>query len=146
MLTPLDPDHILLGQSFSSKREVVQAIGELMVASGDVTPRYVEGMLQKEELHSTWITESVALPHGVNDVKREVIRTSVVLVQLPKGVDWGGGKIVHLAIGVAGQGEDQHVKLLTAIARVLQNRNWVAQLKSAVDREIVLRILGEGFR
>jgi len=146
MPAPLDPDHILLGQTFSSKREIVQAIGELMVASGDVTRRYLEGMLQKEEMHSTWITESVALPHGVNGVKREVIRTSVVFVQLAEGIDWGGGKIVHLAIGVAGQGEDQHVKLLTAIARVLQNRNWVAQLKSANDKETVLRILGEGFR
>ena len=138
------PDHILLGQTFSSKLAVVRAIGDIMVASGEVTPRYVEGMLLREEKFSTWITRDVALPHGANEVKSEVLRSSVVLVQIPEGLDWGEGKIIHLAIGLAGASEDLHVKMLTAIAKILQDRNRVDQLKAAIDREEVMRILQEG--
>jgi len=41
-----------------------------------------------------------------NQAKKEVLRNSVVFVQIPKGVDWGDGKTVHLAIGLAGTGDE----------------------------------------
>ncbi len=138
------PDHILLGQTFFSRDAVVRAIGEIMVASGEVTPRYVEGMLLREQKFSTWITRDVALPHGTNEVKSEVLRSALVVVQIPEGLDWGDGKIVHLAIGLAGANEDLHVKMLTALARILQDRNRIDRLKAAVDREEVMRILQGG--
>lgn len=142
MPVPLDIDHVLLGQTFWSKRDVVQAIGDVMLAHGEVTPRYVEGMFRKEEMFSTWVTEGVALPHGTNDVKDEVLRNSVVVVQIPEGVDWGQGMIVHLAIGFAGRGDDEHVKLMTSIARVLQDKNLMSQLRTSTDKREVVRIMG----
>ena len=145
MLSSIEPDHILLRQTFSAKEEVIRAIGQVMVASGEVTVRYVDGMLLREEKFSTWITESVALPHGANEVKNEVLRPAVVVVQIPGGVDWGGGKTVHLAIGLAGRDGDQHVKMLAGIARVLQDRNRVDRLRDAVDKDEVVRIFQEGF-
>ncbi len=141
----LDLSHVLLGRKFGSKREVVEAIGKVMVSCGDVTPRYAEAMLLKEEKFSTWITDGVALPHGTNEAKGEVNCNSVVIVQIPEGVDWGGGKTVQLAIGVAGRGEDQHVKMLTAVARILQDRACLARLLSVADAEEVLRILEHRF-
>jgi mannitol/fructose-specific phosphotransferase system IIA component len=143
MILEIDRNHILLGRTFSTRDEVVHAIGEVMAACGDATPRYVEGMLLREAKFSTWITEGVALPHGANEFKHEVLRSAIVLVQIPEGVDWGGGKIVHLAIGLAGGGEDRHVRMLTAIARVLQDRKRVDRLRVAADEEEVARILRE---
>jgi mannitol/fructose-specific phosphotransferase system IIA component len=138
---PLDTDHVLLGQASSSRRDVVQAIGDVMLARGEVTPRYVEGMFRKEEAFGTWVTEGVAMPHGTNDVKGEVLRNSVVVVQTPEGVDWGQGKIVYLAIGFAGRGDDEHVKLMTSIARVLQDKNLMSQLRTTTDKREVVRIM-----
>ncbi len=138
MSVSLDVNHILLGLELASKQEIIRAIGDRMVACGEVTARYVDGMLEKEEQCSTWITEGVALPHGTNAVKGEILRSSVVVAQLPQGVDWGGGKTVHLAIGVAGKGDDQHLKLLSGLARVLQHRPNVDRLIRAGDpRELV---------
>jgi len=85
--------------------------------------------------------EGVALPHGTKSVKREVLHNSIVLVQLPGGVDWGGGKTVRLAIGFAGKGDDQHLKVLAALAGVLQDRESVERLHRATGVEEVLRIL-----
>jgi mannitol/fructose-specific phosphotransferase system IIA component len=144
MRIALDADHILLGQEHSSKHSVIQAIGDIMMASGDVTPRYVEGMFRKEEQFNTCITEGVALPHGTNDVKDAVLRSSVVFVQMPGGTDWGDGKRVYLAIGVAGRGDEQHLQLLGALARVLQDGASVASLRTAKDKEEVIAILKKG--
>jgi mannitol/fructose-specific phosphotransferase system IIA component len=144
MPIPLDEEHVLLNQEYASKRDVIEAIGGVMVACGEVTPRYAEGMLRKEEMFSTWITEGVALPHGTNDVKSEVARNSVVLVQMPKGVDWGQGKTVHLAIGFAGRGDDEHVRLMTSIARVLQDGELMSRLRSVGDKSEVVRLLSAG--
>ena len=139
----LDEDHVLLNQEYSSKDDVIRAIGSIMVACGEVTPCYVEGMLRKEEIFSTWITEGVALPHGTNDVKSEVARNSVVVVQMPSGIDWGQGKTVHLAIGFAGCGNDDHIKLMTAIARVLQDKELMSRLRSTSDKTEVVRLLSD---
>jgi mannitol/fructose-specific phosphotransferase system IIA component len=112
-----------------------------MVARGDVTPRYADGMIEKERQYSTWITEGVALPHGTNEVKSEVRRNSLIVVQLPKGVDWGNGKTVYLAIGLAGSGDQQHLKLLAALAGSLQHGEVVEKLKTATNGPEVVQLL-----
>ena len=140
MIEPSDV-HVLLGRRYASREEVVQAIGDLMVASGAVTPRYVQGMLDKEARLGTWVAEDVALPHGTNEVKREVLHDCLVLVQMPEGLEWGGGRRVRLAIGFAGRGDDRHVRLLKGIARVLQSNDDMARLRSTKDEDEALRIL-----
>lgn len=137
----LAPERILLGSRYASKEEVIQAIGRVMLDAGDVTALYVDGMLEKEKQWSTWITEHVALPHGTNDVKDQVLRDSLVVVQIPEGVDWGQGKTVRLAIGFAGTGTEQHLNILADLARVLQHPELVERLATTGSREEVLQIL-----
>ena len=143
MLILLDIQHVLLGREYSSKLDVIREIGDRMVAFGEVTPRYAQGMLEKEEQCSTWITEGVALPHGTNAVKDEILRDSVVVAQIPGGVDWGGGKMVYLAIGLAGKVSQQHLKLLSGLAEVLQHKDKVDKLIQTRDASEVVAILTE---
>ncbi|MDP2999236.1 MAG: PTS sugar transporter subunit IIA [Bryobacterales bacterium] len=145
MLLSIPPDHVLLNRKFVSKQEVIRAIGEIMVRCGEVTPRYVQGMFEKEDQYSTWITEGVALPHGTNEVKSEVLRNSVVVVQIPDGVEWGNGKTVHVAIGLAGTGNEEHLELLAALAGVLQHRANVERLRwSDSEEEVIGMLMAEG--
>jgi len=143
MSISLDASHVLLGRERRSKQDVIREIGERMVAFGEVTPRYAEGMLEKEEQCSTWITEGVALPHGTNAVKDEILQDSVVVAQLPQGVDWGDGKLVYLAIGLAGKGTEQHLKLLAGLAAVLQHKDKVDRLIRTRDASEVIAILAD---
>jgi mannitol/fructose-specific phosphotransferase system IIA component len=133
--------HVLLGRRYASKEEVLSAIGDVMLASGAVTPRYVDGMFEKEARFSTWVTEDVALPHGTNEVKREVHRDCLVLVQMPEGVEWGAARRVRLAIGFAGRGDDQHVRMLKVLATVLQSSEELARLRETTDEAEAMRIL-----
>jgi mannitol/fructose-specific phosphotransferase system IIA component len=133
--------HVLLGRQYGSKEEVLSAIGDVMLASGAVTPRYVEGMFEKEARFSTWVTDDVALPHGTNEVKHEVRRDCLVLVQMRQGVEWGAGRRVRLAFGFAGCGDDRHVRLLKVLATVLQSSEELARLRETADEAEAMRIL-----
>jgi PTS system mannitol-specific IIA component len=143
MPVPIEASHVLLGREPASREDAVRTIGELMLDAGEVTPRYVEGMLEKEARHGTWLTDGVALPHGTNEVKAEIRRSSVVVLQMPKGLDWGG-KIVYLAFGLAGKGDNEHLHLLSGLAAVLQKRELVERMSHTADaREIVAILSGE---
>jgi mannitol/fructose-specific phosphotransferase system IIA component len=133
--------HVLLDRRFASKEEVLRAIGDVMLASGAVSRRYVEGMFEKEARVSTWVTDDVALPHGTNEVKREVLKDCMVLVQIPEGIEWGAGRRVRLAIGFAGRGDDRHMRLLKVLATVLQSSAELARLRETRDEGEAMRIL-----
>ena len=140
----LPSDHVLLNREFGSKRDVIQVIGDVMVRSGEVSPGYARAMFEKEDQYSTWITEGVALPHGTNRAKKEVLRNSIVFVQIPKGVDWGRGKTVYLAIGLAGTGDEQHLQLLAELAGVLERPETIERLRSSTSSEEVVGMLTAG--
>lgn len=145
MPVAIDPSHVLLGRAPADREEAVRIIGELMIAWGEVTPRYLEGMLDKEARHGTWLTEGIALPHGANEVKGEILRSSVVVLQMPNGVEWGNGRLVYLAFGVAGKGDREHLRLLSGLAAVLERRELVERMMKTSDaREVVALLSGEG--
>ena len=143
MSGPVDPPlvRVILGRSFASRREVIAAIGEVLVASSSATPAYVEGMHRKEEEGSTIVTAEVALPHGTNDVKQEVRRNAIVIVPIPQGVEWVPGRRVRLAIGFAGTGDKAHLGLIAAIARALSDDRLVSRVKTATDARDVAAFL-----
>lgn len=132
---------VLPGRAYGSRREVIEAIGDVLLAASAVTPAYVDGMLRKEEEASTVVTAEVALPHGTNDVKHAVLRNALVVAPIPDGVEWAPGQRVRLAIGFAGTGDQAHLRLLAAVARVLADERIVSRLKSATEPPEVADLL-----
>ena len=135
--------HSILNRSYASRREVIEAIGDVMLTSEAITPAYIDGMLRKEEQAATIVTAEVALPHGTYDVKDAVRRNVVVVVPIPEGVEWMPGRRVRLAIGFAGAGDDVHLRLLSAVARALSDEQTVARLKTATTHDDLAGLLTE---
>jgi mannitol/fructose-specific phosphotransferase system IIA component len=133
--------HVIFNRSYATRREVIEAIGDVLLAWSAVTPAYVEGMLRKEEQGSTVVTSEVALPHGTNDVKHAVLRNALVVVPIPEGVEWGPGQRVRLAIGFAGAGDQAHLRLLAAVAHVVSDEHLVSRLKTATEARDVAGLL-----
>ena len=123
----------ILNRSFASRREVIDAIGTVLLGSSSVTPAYVEGMHRKEEQGGTIVTAEVALPHGTSDVNHAVLRNAVVIVPIPHGIEWMPGRQVRLAIGFAGTGDQAHLRLIAALARALSDERLVSRLKRATE-------------
>ena len=132
---------VIADRRFASRRDVIEAIGDVLLASSAVTPAYVDGMLRKEEQGTTIVSAEVALPHGTNDVKHAVLRNALVIVPIPYGVEWAPGRCVTLAIGFAGTGDRAHLRLLAVIAQVLSDEQMVSRLRAATERRDVLELV-----
>ncbi len=138
----LSNENIFLGMEVKTKEEVIKFAGEQLVKLGYVEPQYVEGMLAREELVSTYLGESIAVPHGTIEAKQFVNKTGIVFCQFPEGVQWGEDEddVAKMVIGIAAQG-DEHIQVITAITNSLDDDEAVECLKSTTNAEDVLRIL-----
>jgi len=138
----LSNENIFLGLTPKSKEEVIKFAGEQLVKLGNVDPEYVDGMLAREQLVSTYLGESIAVPHGTIEAKQYVKKTGIVFCQFPEGIQWGEDEddVAKLVIGIAAQG-DEHIQVITAITNSLDDEEAIECLKTTTNPSDVLRIL-----
>lgn len=138
----LSTENIFLGMEASTKEEVIKFAGEQLVKLGYVAPEYVAGMLAREELVSTYLGESISVPHGTIEAKKYVLQTGIVFCQFPQGIQWGEDEddVAIMVIGIAAQG-DEHIQVITAITNSLDDEEAIECLKSTSNPDDVLRIL-----
>lgn len=139
----LSKQNIILNQKSESKNEAIERVGNLLVKSGCVTPKYIDGMKERENKFTTYIGNGIAIPHGVNEYKKEILETGLVIVQYPDGVDFGKGNTAYVVIGIAGKG-DEHLDILTKIALTVQDEKNVERLRRAKSADEILSIIEEG--
>jgi len=136
----LAPEAVRLGLRAGDKLDALRQSGAVLAAVGAVDPAYVDAMLAREELVSTFMGEGVAIPHGTNEAKALVHRTALGFLQFPDGVDWGDGATVRVCIPIAAAG-GEHLALLSALAGVLVDPEKAQALRSASSADDVLAIL-----
>ncbi|MGR5253906.1 PTS mannitol transporter subunit IICBA [Vibrio astriarenae] len=138
----LTNDSIFLGLTATKKEDAIKFAGEQLVKLGNVSPEYVDGMFAREELVSTYLGESIAVPHGTIEAKQYVQKTGIVFCQYPEGIQWGEDEddIAKMVIGIAAQG-DEHNMVLMAITNSLDDEEAVECLQNTTNPEDVLRIL-----
>ncbi len=125
--------NIILNNKSVSKEEAIRAIGKLLVDDGYVTEKYVDGMIEKEDVFNTAIGNNLAIPHGIESVIGEIKKPGLAIMTYPDGVDWGDGETVKLVIAVASAGDD-HVEILGKIATTCESEEAVDEiLKKSVD-------------
>ncbi|MCI8636029.1 MAG: PTS sugar transporter subunit IIA [Eubacterium sp.] len=107
-------ENIRVGCVSESKEAVIRKVGQMLVDSGYVDWPYVEAMLEREKTFSTFMGNGLALPHGVEEAKKEIKASGIAVMTFPDGVDWDGNQ-VHVVIGIAGVGEE-HLEILSVIA------------------------------
>lgn len=112
----------------------------MLVSAGAVTPEYVDAMFARESSVSTYMGNLLAIPHGTNEAKDEILRSQVAVVRYDHEIDWGGFP-VRFVIGIAGKG-DSHMEVLGAIAMVFSDIAAVERLLTASSASEVLGILG----
>lgn len=139
MSSILNKENILLNKSVGTKEEAIRLTGSVLVEKGYVDPSYIEKMLEREELTSTYMGNFVAIPHGTEDSKQFVKESGISFIQVPEGVDFGGGNIVKLLIGIAGK-NDEHLSILSNIAIVCSEEENIEKLISANSAEEILEI------
>ena len=140
MNTVLTTDAIRLSGSATSRDAAIAEVGAILVSAGAVTPEYVDAMFARESSVSTYMGNLLAIPHGTNEAKDEILRSQVAVVRYDHEIDWGGFP-VRFVIGIAGKG-DSHMEVLGAIAMVFSDIAAVERLLTASSASEVLGILG----
>lgn len=136
-LSILSAENIVLNQAFATKEDAIRFTGKVLVDRGYVAPAYIEKMLEREEMTTTFMGNFVAIPHGTDDAKKEVKESGIAIIQVPEGIDFGDGNIVKLLIGIAGKG-DEHLDILSNIAIVVSEEENVEQIvKASTEEEVI---------
>ncbi|WP_375057568.1 PTS mannitol transporter subunit IICBA [Zobellella sp. DQSA1] len=138
----LQAKNIHLGLSAANKEEAIRFAGEQLVKGGYVEPSYVDAMLARERLTSTYLGESIAVPHGTSDAKDAVKQTGVIVCQYPQGVKFGDDEddIAKLVIAIAAR-NNEHLDVIAAITGALDDDAVIARLTSTQSVEEVLKVL-----
>ncbi|CDA25522.1 putative uncharacterized protein [Roseburia sp. CAG:197] len=110
----LYPENVKVGCKADTKENVIRQVGQMLVDSGYVNPSYVDAMVKREESFSTYMGNELALPHGVEEAKKEIKASGIAVMIFPEGTDWGG-ETVKVVVGIAGVGEE-HLQILSVIA------------------------------
>ncbi|MBO0474022.1 PTS sugar transporter subunit IIA [Enterococcus ureasiticus] len=137
----LKKEDIVLNQSFSNKKNAIEAAGKLLSDQGYVEKEYIKKMIERDQLTTTYIGNMVAIPHGTDDSKQLINQSGIVILQVPEGVDFDGNE-VKLIIGIAGLG-DAHLELLSQIALVCSEILSVEQLIAAESEAKIIELFKE---
>lgn len=138
----LTVDNIQLNVTLSSKEEAIRKTGQILVDKGYVEESYIEKMLAREELTSTYMGNFVAIPHGTEDSKDFVKHSGISIIQAPEGVDFGGGNIVKVLIGIAGK-NNEHLDILSNIAIVCSEEENIEKIVQAKTKEDIVNLFSE---
>ena len=123
-----------------TKENVIRAVGQMLVDTGYVEQPYVDAMVKREESFSTYMGNELALPHGVEEAKKEIKASGIAVMVFPEGTEWGSEK-AKIVVGIAGVGEE-HLQILSILAdKVLEEGN-VEKLTSGSADEVYEMLKG----
>lgn len=122
-----------------TQENVIRKVGQMLVNAGYVEQSYVEAMLKREKTCSTFMGNGLALPHGVEEAKKDIKASGIAVMTFPEGTDWNGNE-TKVVIGIAGVGEE-HLQILSVIAEKMLDEEAAETLANG-DVETVYQILG----
>ena len=135
----LPREGIRLGLTAADKWDAIRQCGAVLSELGAVEDGYPDAMTEREKSVSTFIGEGVAIPHGTDESRALVRRTTLGVLQFPAGVDWDG-QTVNICVAIAAKG-DEHVTVLSSLAQILMNPAQAEQLRTSASVDAVYDLL-----
>lgn len=140
MSTILRMENILLNEKIGNKYDAIRLAGELLQNGGYVNEHYIEEMIKREDLSTTYIGNDIAIPHGTESAKNDVLESGISVIQVPEGVDFDGEK-ARVIFGIAGK-DNTHLEILSNIAILCSDMENVEKIVSATTKEEIMELLG----
>lgn len=131
--------YVLLGLKPESKEDAIRRAGQLLAEKGCVLPDYIDAMVEREKLSTTYMGMGLAIPHGTSEAKENVLKSGIAVLQYPEGVDFDGEK-ARLVVGIAGVG-DSHMDILAHIAEALEDEAVLESLCNTTDKSLIIDTL-----
>lgn len=117
------------------KWQAIRLVGEKLLLKGCVEEPYIDAMIEREKVVTTFLGEGVAIPHGVGAAKNHIRKTGLVVLQFPEGVEFEGGK-ANLLVGIAAL-EDEHIPILAGVANIMTQEDVIAKILASTDPKFI---------
>ena len=140
IIAVLKKECIKTGLKSVDKETAIRAAGQLLCDLGFTNEDYIQAMVDRENMVSTYMGMGVAIPHGTSNAKETVKKSGIVEMQYPEGVDFGDEK-AYLVIGIAGVG-DEHLEILGNIVASLEDEELLETLKKNADVDTIMKTFG----
>lgn len=134
---------IKLNMEFKTKEDAIRYCGGLLVEAGHVNEAYIEAMIERNNELSVYMGNFIAIPHGTDEAKKEILSSGLAVVQVPKGINFGTAeapKVATILFGLAGLGDD-HLEMIQKISLFCADVENVAKLADAQTVEEVITLL-----
>lgn len=137
----LRPENVFLNQEFANKEEAIRFAGRALFNAGYVKESYIEAMIERDNMTSTYMGNDVAIPHGTEEAKKDVIKSGFTVLQIPNGVDFDGQK-ARLIFGIAGK-DGTHLEILSGIAVTCSDMENIEKMAEAKTAQEIIDIIGK---
>lgn len=142
----LSKESILLNIDVKDKDACLVKLVDLMDASGKISDKksYLNAVHEREKEGTTGVGNGIAIPHGRCSGVKE---PGLAAMTIPSGVEYNAldSKPVDLAFLIAapeGSGS-MHLEILSKLATMLMDENFVADLKKAKTVEEFLKVIDD---
>ncbi|MFT8593498.1 MAG: PTS sugar transporter subunit IIA [Bifidobacterium sp.] len=135
----------LIDRQAKDWRDAIRLAGKGLEESGFTTSAYTDEMIATVEKMGPYIVIAPGLALAHSRPSEAVLHTGLSWVRLSQAVAFGNkaNDPVSLVIGLAGRDENEHLQVMSAIAKALSNPKANAALKSAASAEEIRAILSE---
>lgn len=132
--------------SLNSKDEVFEYLINQLYEAGAIGSKatFLEAVKYRETLSETGLGEGIAIPHGKSDA---VLHAAIAFVRLKEAILWESldDKPVQYVflLAIPNSGDDQHIRIISQLARSLIKEPVIAAIKNADNPETLLEALKE---
>jgi transcriptional antiterminator len=136
----VDKDFVFVNTDFSSKEELIEQVGEVLIENGFVTQQFIQTVQEREEMGGTDLPTGTAVPHG-NSIC--VNQTIIVLVKNKKKFKWNKYYVdLVFLICIAKQDIFQTRNILADIYNIIDSNEQLKQLRETTTNDVLFRKLG----
>ncbi|MBO0459307.1 PTS sugar transporter subunit IIA [Enterococcus hulanensis] len=143
----IQEENIFLKQSLASQKEVFDFLAEQakkLAISTDEKQVY-QKLVERENEGTTGMMDGFAIPHAKDQTIKE---PSIIIVTLDQGIEWNSldGQLINFVIALFipdSEAGTTHLKLLSAVARLLMRNEVTEQLKAAQSKTAIATLLNE---
>lgn len=132
----------------TTKKEVIEEMVDLLIKGGaldkKIRSEVIEVLMAREALGSTAIGQGIAIPHGKCEKVKEL---TAALGVSKKGVNFdsldGEPAYIFFLLVAPADSAGPHLKALARISRLLKDKYFRENLKSAKDEDTIQKLISQ---
>lgn len=139
-----DKHHIHFNTEASTQDEAFKAIAKAAYEAGFVADEetYYKGLWEREQEATTGFQDDIAIPHSKNTT---CLKPGIFLMKFKNAIEWNAldNEPVHVAIAltIPYDGGEQHLRILSKIARKMINDDFRSALKNSDDTDTLYGVI-----